>query len=78
LIEKWRGRLGGVETFGINHVFIMFQSLRLDDNAKPPVVFFPPDGPRPTATLGRAPDSEPGPTAADARRLVATKPEVRQ
>jgi hypothetical protein len=30
-------------------VFIMFQSLRLDNNASPYVVFFPPAGPRPTA-----------------------------
>jgi glyoxylase-like metal-dependent hydrolase (beta-lactamase superfamily II) len=49
LIEKWSGRLGGVETFGANHVFIMFQSLRLDHNGEPAVVFFPPHGPRPTA-----------------------------
>jgi glyoxylase-like metal-dependent hydrolase (beta-lactamase superfamily II) len=49
LIEKWTGRLGGVETFAVNHVFIMFQSIRLDDNAEPAVVFFPAEGPRPTA-----------------------------
>jgi glyoxylase-like metal-dependent hydrolase (beta-lactamase superfamily II) len=54
VIEKWKGRLGGVETFGANHVFIMFQSLRLDDNARPAVVFFPAAGPRPTATLDAA------------------------
>jgi glyoxylase-like metal-dependent hydrolase (beta-lactamase superfamily II) len=51
LIERWTGRLAGVETFGHNHVFIMFQSLRLDDNARPFVVFFPPEGPRPTANV---------------------------
>ena len=50
LMEKWTGRLGGVETFAHNHVFIMFQSLRLDDNATPEVIFFPLAGPRPTAT----------------------------
>lgn len=42
VIEKWRGRLGGVETFAVNHTFIMYQSLRLDDNVEPFVVFFPP------------------------------------
>ena len=42
VIEKWAGRLGGVETFAVNHTFIMYQSLRLDDNAEPHVVFFPP------------------------------------
>jgi glyoxylase-like metal-dependent hydrolase (beta-lactamase superfamily II) len=42
VIEKWRPRLGGVETFAINHTFIMFQSLRLDLNTQPHVVFFPP------------------------------------
>jgi glyoxylase-like metal-dependent hydrolase (beta-lactamase superfamily II) len=51
VVEKWTGRLGGVETFGVNHVFIMFQSIRLDDNAQPSVVFFPAEGPRPTATI---------------------------
>ena len=52
-------RLGGVETFGVNHVFIMFQSLRLDNNAVPHVVFFPSDGPRPTATLEPAASAQP-------------------
>lgn len=42
VIDKWSGRLGGVETFAVNHTFIMYQSLRLDDNAKPNVIFFPP------------------------------------
>lgn len=42
VIEKWAGRLGGVETFAVNHTFIMYQSLRLDDNVEPHVVFFPP------------------------------------
>lgn len=55
LLEKWSGRLGGVETFGVNHVFIMFQSARLDHNASPHVVFFPAEGPRPTATLDTVP-----------------------
>lgn len=43
VIEKWRPRLGGVDTFAVNHTFIMYQSLRLDLNAKPHVVFFPPE-----------------------------------
>jgi glyoxylase-like metal-dependent hydrolase (beta-lactamase superfamily II) len=51
VLKKWTGRLGGVEAFGANHVFIMFQSIRLDDNAQPSVVFFPAEGPRPTATI---------------------------
>jgi glyoxylase-like metal-dependent hydrolase (beta-lactamase superfamily II) len=42
VIEKWTGRLGGVETLGMNHVLTMYHSLRLDDNVKPHVVFFPP------------------------------------
>jgi glyoxylase-like metal-dependent hydrolase (beta-lactamase superfamily II) len=42
VIEKWRPRLGGVDTFAVNHTFIMYQSLRLDLNNKPFVVFFPP------------------------------------
>jgi hypothetical protein len=42
VIEKWAGRLGGVETFAVNHTFIMYQSLRLDSNVLPHVVFFPP------------------------------------
>jgi glyoxylase-like metal-dependent hydrolase (beta-lactamase superfamily II) len=42
VIEKWRPRLGGVDTFAVNHTFIMYQSLRLDLNSKPHVVFFPP------------------------------------
>jgi glyoxylase-like metal-dependent hydrolase (beta-lactamase superfamily II) len=42
VIDKWRDRLGGVEMFAANHTFIMYQSLRLDENAKPHVVFFPP------------------------------------
>src|ERR1700730_5175543 len=42
LIEKWRPRLGGVDTFAVNHTFIMYQSLRLDLNREPYVVFFPP------------------------------------
>jgi glyoxylase-like metal-dependent hydrolase (beta-lactamase superfamily II) len=42
VIEKWAGRLGGVETFAVNHTFIMYQSLRMDDNVEPHVVFFPP------------------------------------
>ncbi|QWF20491.1 MBL fold metallo-hydrolase [Nocardioides sp. LMS-CY] len=42
LLEKWLGRLGGVDTLGVNHVLTMYHSLRLDDNAKPSVVFFPP------------------------------------
>jgi len=42
VVQKWSGRLGGVETFAVNHTFIMYQSLRLDDNVKPHVVFFPP------------------------------------
>jgi hypothetical protein len=42
VIEKWRPRLGGVDTFAVNHTFIMYQSLRLDLNREPYVVFFPP------------------------------------
>jgi hypothetical protein len=42
VIEKWRDRLGGVDTFAANHTFIMYQSLRLDLNNEPFVVFFPP------------------------------------
>jgi glyoxylase-like metal-dependent hydrolase (beta-lactamase superfamily II) len=42
VIEKWRLRLGGVDTFAVNHTFIMYQSLRLDLNRQPHVVFFPP------------------------------------
>ena len=42
VIEKWRPRLGGVDTFAVNHTFIMYQSLRLDLNNEPYVVFFPP------------------------------------
>jgi glyoxylase-like metal-dependent hydrolase (beta-lactamase superfamily II) len=42
VLEKWLGRLGGVDTLGVNHVLTMYHSLRLDDNAKPSVVFFPP------------------------------------
>jgi glyoxylase-like metal-dependent hydrolase (beta-lactamase superfamily II) len=42
VIKKWAGRLGGVETFAANHTFIMYQSLRLDENAEPHVVFLPP------------------------------------
>jgi glyoxylase-like metal-dependent hydrolase (beta-lactamase superfamily II) len=42
VIEKWRPRLGGVDTFAVNHTFIMYQSLRLDLNSQPHVVFFPP------------------------------------
>ena len=30
VIEKWSPRLGGVDTFAVNHTFIMYQSLRLD------------------------------------------------
>jgi hypothetical protein len=37
VVKKWTGRLGGVETFAANHTFIMYQSLRLDDNAEPHV-----------------------------------------
>ncbi|HEY1973975.1 MAG TPA: MBL fold metallo-hydrolase [Pseudonocardia sp.] len=43
VLKKWSGRLGGVETFAVNHTFIMYQSLRLDSNAKPHVIFFPPE-----------------------------------
>ena len=43
VLEKWTGRLGGVETFAVNHTFIMYQSLRLDENAEPHVVFLPPE-----------------------------------
>jgi glyoxylase-like metal-dependent hydrolase (beta-lactamase superfamily II) len=42
VIEKWSPRLGGVDTFAVNHTFIMYQSLRLDLNSQPHVVFFPP------------------------------------
>lgn len=42
VIEKWSGRLGGVETLGINHTLTMYHSLRLDRNVEPHVVFFPP------------------------------------
>ncbi|WP_165763290.1 MULTISPECIES: MBL fold metallo-hydrolase [unclassified Nocardioides] len=42
VIEKWVGRLGGVEMLGVNHTLTMYHSLRLDENAQPPVVFFPP------------------------------------
>ncbi len=42
VIEKWSGRLGGVETLGVNHTLTMYHSLRLDENAQPQVVFFPP------------------------------------
>jgi glyoxylase-like metal-dependent hydrolase (beta-lactamase superfamily II) len=42
VIEKWSGRLGGVETLGVNHTLTMYHYLRLDENAKPQVVFFPP------------------------------------
>ncbi|MGW5664673.1 MBL fold metallo-hydrolase [Streptomyces sp. NPDC003758] len=42
VIEKWSGRLGGVETLGVNHTLTMYHSLRLDENAEPHVVFFPP------------------------------------
>lgn len=41
VIQKWEGRLGGVETFAVNHTFIMYQSMRLDDNIGPHVVFLP-------------------------------------
>jgi glyoxylase-like metal-dependent hydrolase (beta-lactamase superfamily II) len=43
VLKKWSGRLGGVETFAVNHTFIMYQSLRLDHNAEPHVVFLPPE-----------------------------------
>ena len=43
VIAKWTGRLGGVETFAVNHTFIMYQSLRLDDNRTPHVIFLPPE-----------------------------------
>ncbi|PPS90821.1 MBL fold metallo-hydrolase [Streptomyces sp. MH60] len=42
LLEKWSGRLAGVETLGVNHTLTMYHSLRLDENAEPQVVFFPP------------------------------------
>ncbi|MFD8685717.1 MBL fold metallo-hydrolase [Streptomyces sp. NPDC059651] len=42
VIEKWSGRLAGVETLGVNHTLTMYHSLRLDENAEPHVVFFPP------------------------------------
>lgn len=43
VLKKWSGRLGGVETFAVNHTFIMYQSLRLDSNRKPFVIFLPPE-----------------------------------
>lgn len=42
VIQKWSGRLGGVETLAVNHTLTMYHSLRLDENAEPHVVFFPP------------------------------------
>ncbi|MFD5723359.1 MBL fold metallo-hydrolase [Streptomyces sp. NPDC127036] len=42
VIRKWSGRLAGVETLGVNHTLTMYHSLRLDENVKPQVVFFPP------------------------------------
>ncbi|MFB7287331.1 MBL fold metallo-hydrolase [Actinacidiphila glaucinigra] len=42
VIDKWSGRLGGVETLGVNHTLTMYHSLRLDGNVEPHVVFFPP------------------------------------
>jgi glyoxylase-like metal-dependent hydrolase (beta-lactamase superfamily II) len=42
VIEKWSGLLGGVETLGVNHTLTMYHHLRLDVNAQPHVVFFPP------------------------------------
>ena len=52
VIEKWRPRLGGVDTFATNHTFIMYQSLRLDLNREPYVLFFPPTD---DATTGSEP-----------------------
>ncbi len=52
VLKKWSGVLGGVETFAVNHTFIMYQSLRLDWNAQPHVVFFPPTEPLPTHADG--------------------------
>lgn len=42
VLDKWLGRLGGVDTLGVNHTLTMYHSLRLDENAQPSVVFFPP------------------------------------
>jgi glyoxylase-like metal-dependent hydrolase (beta-lactamase superfamily II) len=53
VLKKWCGVLGGVETFAVNHTFIMYQSLRLDWNVEPHVVFFPPTEPLPPHAADR-------------------------
>ncbi len=76
VIEKWSGRLGGVETLGINHTLTMYHSLRLDRNVEPHVVFFPPsDGAR-TATTTTSTDgtTDGRPARCDAMRDDRTGP----
>jgi glyoxylase-like metal-dependent hydrolase (beta-lactamase superfamily II) len=59
VIEKWRPRLGGVDTLALNHTLTVHQSLRVDTNNEPYAVFFPPTDGSPS---GSEPDHAHGHT----------------